>query len=75
MPLSDGEGLKLTTSLYYTPSGASINGTGIAPDVVLSGAAQPPAPMDAAGAAPSLARRDAAVARAMAELHAGAESH
>ena len=75
MPLADGEGLKLTTSLYYTPSGASINGTGIAPDVVLSGAEQPPAPMDAPGVAPTLARRDAAVARAIAELHAAAESH
>jgi carboxyl-terminal processing protease len=75
MPLADGEGLKLTTSLYYTPSGASINGVGIAPDVVLSGVEEPPALMDASGVAPTLARRDAAVARAIAELHAGAEGH
>jgi carboxyl-terminal processing protease len=75
MPLADGEGLKLTTSLYYTPSGVSINGTGIAPDVPLSGAEQPPALMDPAGAAPTLARRDAAVARALAELHPDLETH
>jgi carboxyl-terminal processing protease len=75
MPLSDGEGLKLTTSLYYTPSGASINGTGIAPDVVLSGAESPPAPLDAEGTVPTLARRDAPVARALAELRAGAGTH
>jgi len=75
MPLADGEGLKLTTSLYYTPSGASINGTGIAPDVVLTGVELPPALMDAAGATPTLARRDAAVARALTELHAAPEAH
>jgi carboxyl-terminal processing protease len=75
MPLSDGEGLKLTTSLYYTPSGASINGTGITPDVVLSGTEQPPALMDEVGVLPTLARRDVAVARAIAELHVGAEAH
>jgi carboxyl-terminal processing protease len=75
MPLADGEGLKLTTSLYFTPSGASINGTGIAPDVLLSGTEQPPALMDGAGAAPTLLRRDAAIARAVAELHADAETH
>ena len=35
LPLADGEALKLTTSHYYTPSGASIDGKGIVPDVVL----------------------------------------
>lgn len=29
----DGEGLKLTTSAYYTPSGVNIHGKGIAPDI------------------------------------------
>jgi carboxyl-terminal processing protease len=33
MPLSDGEAIKLTTSRYFTPSGKSINGQGITPDV------------------------------------------
>ena len=35
MPLSNGRAIKLTTSRYYTPSGVSINGQGITPDVVL----------------------------------------
>jgi carboxyl-terminal processing protease len=33
MPLSNGRAIKLTTSRYYTPSGASIHGEGITPDV------------------------------------------
>ena len=33
LPLSDGSGLRLTTSLYYTPSGRSIQSSGIMPDV------------------------------------------
>ncbi|MFN3534331.1 MAG: S41 family peptidase [Desulfatiglandales bacterium] len=33
IPLSDGSGLRLTTSLYFTPSGRSIQVTGIEPDV------------------------------------------
>jgi carboxyl-terminal processing protease len=36
MPLSDGEAIKLTTSRYFTPSGASINGRGITPDILSS---------------------------------------
>ena len=36
IPLSDGRALKLTTSQYFTPSGGSINGTGIKPDYVVS---------------------------------------
>ncbi|HVJ29004.1 MAG TPA: S41 family peptidase [Gammaproteobacteria bacterium] len=35
MPLGEGIALKLTTSRYLTPSGRSINGTGIQPDVVV----------------------------------------
>ena len=30
---SNGAWLKLTTSAYYTPSGKSINGTGVTPDL------------------------------------------
>lgn len=38
MPLGNGDGLKLTTARYYTPSGRSIQAEGIAPDVrVVSG--------------------------------------
>ncbi len=33
--LPDGSALKLTTALYYTPSGRSIQATGIQPDVVI----------------------------------------
>ncbi|WP_458525185.1 S41 family peptidase [Onishia taeanensis] len=33
MPLGNGDGLKLTTALYYTPNGRSIQALGITPDV------------------------------------------
>lgn len=33
--LPQNTGLKLTTAKYYTPSGRSINGTGITPDVIV----------------------------------------
>jgi carboxyl-terminal processing protease len=33
--LPDGSGLKLTTARYFTPSGRSLEGTGITPDVVV----------------------------------------
>lgn len=36
VPLSDGHAIKLTTSKYFTPSGASIHERGIKPDVVVS---------------------------------------
>ena len=32
-PLSDGSGIKLTTSHYFTPDGTDIHGVGIAPDI------------------------------------------
>jgi carboxyl-terminal processing protease len=35
VPLSDGHAIKLTTSRYFTPSGASIHKRGITPDVVV----------------------------------------
>ncbi len=35
IPLPDGSGLRLTTSKYFTPSGRSIHGIGITPDVVV----------------------------------------
>jgi carboxyl-terminal processing protease len=35
IPLDDGSGLRLTTALYYTPSGRSIQATGIVPDVIV----------------------------------------
>ena len=35
IPLPQGDAIKLTTSLYYTPSGRSIQAEGITPDVVV----------------------------------------
>jgi carboxyl-terminal processing protease len=35
MPLSNGRAIKLTTSRYFTPSGVSIQGQGITPDLPL----------------------------------------
>ena len=34
-PLSDGSGIKITTSRYYTPNGVCIHEVGIAPDIEL----------------------------------------
>lgn len=36
IPLRDGYGLKLTTALYYTPKGRSIQAKGITPDVIVA---------------------------------------
>jgi carboxyl-terminal processing protease len=35
IPLEDGSALRLTTALYFTPSGVTINDKGIKPDVVV----------------------------------------
>ena len=35
LPLEDGHAVKLTTARYYTPSGVSIQATGIVPDIEL----------------------------------------
>jgi len=35
IPLSDGSGIKLTTALYYTPNGRSIQAKGIEPDILV----------------------------------------
>jgi carboxyl-terminal processing protease len=44
IPLRHGQALKLTTSRYYTPSGASIHERGLEPDYVI--AVSPPATRD-----------------------------
>lgn len=36
LPLTDGSGLRLTTARYYTPSGKSIQSSGITPDIEIS---------------------------------------
>ena len=66
IPLSAETALKLTTSLYYTPSGTSINHKGIAPDIEL------PRDFDSkpgsGGAGKSASRDDPEVQRALREL-------
>ncbi len=42
MPLTHGGAVKLTTSRYFTPSGASIHGKGIVPDVIPNDREDPP---------------------------------
>ncbi|WP_303637645.1 S41 family peptidase [Stenotrophomonas tuberculopleuritidis] len=41
LPLDNGDSVKLTTARYYTPSGKSIQATGIVPEVELKAAPQP----------------------------------
>jgi carboxyl-terminal processing protease len=68
MPLSGDRAIKLTTSLYFTPSGISINHRGIAPDIELERDPKPPqvpVPADA-----PLEQRDPDVQRALQELKA-----
>jgi carboxyl-terminal processing protease len=66
IPLSDDRAVKLTTSLYYTPSGVSINHRGIAPDIELERDPKPP-PATVPESAP-LQQRDGDVKRALEEL-------
>jgi len=35
MPMSDGSAVRLTTSKYFTPSGRSIHGLGMVPDIIV----------------------------------------
>jgi carboxyl-terminal processing protease len=66
MPLSYGGALKLTTSRYFTPSGASIHEKGILPDVIVEGPEANPADLEAPGG--SLTQRDPEVRLALDEL-------
>jgi carboxyl-terminal processing protease len=66
IPLAGNRAIKLTTSLYYTPSGISINHRGIAPDIELERDPKPPA-VPAPADAPLL-QRDPEVRRAVQEL-------
>jgi carboxyl-terminal processing protease len=58
MPLAHGGAVKLTTSRYFTPSGTSIHGKGIVPDIVEEGPGAPPAELLTAKGAPPLTARD-----------------
>jgi carboxyl-terminal processing protease len=66
IPLSDDRAVKLTTSLYYTPSGVSINHRGITPDIELERDPKQPAVPPPADA--PLLQRDPDVKRALDEL-------
>jgi carboxyl-terminal processing protease len=74
MPLSGDRAIKLTTSLYYTPSGVSINHRGISPDIELAREPDQPAvpatspPPVAADSTLPLEQRDPEVKRAIQEL-------
>jgi carboxyl-terminal processing protease len=68
MPLAHGGAVKLTTSRYFTPSGASIHGKGIVPDIVASGAEDPPAELLTGKNATSLQSRDKEVSLALGTL-------
>ena len=80
IPLQHGGAVKLTTSRYFTPSGGSVQGKGILPDIVEKGPEQQPADVMTAKSAPSLQSRDAEVRLAFStlqsEVHGGsAPSH
>ncbi len=64
MPLSDGRAIKLTTSRYYTPSGASIQQKGITPDIVVE---RDQNPVDGASG-PALIERDSEITIALTKL-------
>ena len=68
LPLSRGGAVKLTTSRYFTPSGASIHGKGLVPDVVEDGPGEPPAELSAGKTERPLTERDADVRVALGVL-------
>lgn len=68
MPLSRGGAVKLTTSRYFTPSGASIHGKGLLPDVPEDGPGSAPAEIQTGEAATALTARDADVRLGLATL-------
>jgi carboxyl-terminal processing protease len=73
MPLAHGGAVKLTTSRYFTPSGASIHGKGIVPDIIAQGPEDPPAEMLTGKDAASLASRDKEVRLALDTLKSEAK--
>jgi len=71
MPLSHGGAIKLTTSRYFTPSGASIQAKGIIPDIVAEGPETPPADLNSARQTQPLVARDKEVRLALDTLKTG----
>jgi carboxyl-terminal processing protease len=43
LPIGNGTAIKLTTARYFTPSGRSIQATGIVPDIIVEDPAMPEA--------------------------------
>ena len=78
IPLQYGGAVKLTTSRYFTPSGGSVQGKGIVPDIIEDGPEHQPADVMTAKDAPSLQSRDAEVQLALStlkqEVHGGSGS-
>jgi len=74
LPLSHGGAVKLTTSRYFTPSGASIHGKGIVPDVLEDGPGEPPAELSADKSQGPLTERDADVRLALGVLKENART-
>lgn len=71
MPLSQGRAMKITTSRYFTPSGASIQDKGITPDVVLEGPEPAVVELGGAEAARRLLEQDREVRAALESLRTG----
>jgi carboxyl-terminal processing protease len=72
MPLARGGAVKLTTSRYFTPSGASIHGRGLEPDIVEDGPGAAPADLEPEEGAAPLSVRDPDVRLGLATLKSGA---
>jgi carboxyl-terminal processing protease len=72
MPLSRGRAIKLTTSRYYTPSGASIHEVGVQPDLLV---AETPGFPDLSLAGLVDSEADAQLAEAMQQLQPRAVMH
>ena len=72
MPLSKGRAIKLTTSRYYTPSGASIHEVGVQPDLLV---AETPGFPDLSLAGLVDCEADAQLAEAMQQLQPRAVMH
>ncbi len=58
IPLDDGSGLRLTTALYYLPSGRSIQEVGIEPDVMVEQFTEAELEAFAESTAPALGEQD-----------------
>ena len=65
MPISSGRAIKLTTSRYFTPSGRSIQGRGIDPDLPFESIDVLPVDLDDPRARATLGDRDAGVHAAL----------